>query len=189
MADKQIVPYNYNQKAMIPLKRDPAKALVPPAKYFPGPKPHKPFALPPPQGSMYAQPVRERIEVPDWMEVDKPKQGETLTGVKRDIFGNTKEHTYTTPRFTITGIRARPDQIKKIPAAEAVQRMTPPPSPPKKRKTVAELMTEVDFLKNMCDNMHKVHSTLTRTVVTLCEKEKRKREDKEERKAKKAKNN
>jgi hypothetical protein len=162
MADKQIVPYNYAAKTLAPIEEQPDPlAIIPPPKGIPEPsKPRRPPSLPPPQGqrqAFYAQPVatkeerlrreaelKKPIKVPAWMDIKKPRTGETLVGVKRDEHGNMREHRYSTdPHVTIDSIRARPKQIKKIPMMEAAQRM----SKQKNKRTVSDLTREMDYYR------------------------------------------
>jgi hypothetical protein len=213
MDNKQIVPFNHAAKALVPVKEEPRplaiipppEGLVPPARGIPAPQPpRRPPSLPPPQGqrqAFFAQPVAAReerlrreadlkkpIRIPSWMDVKKPREGERLVDVKMDEHGNTRVHKYsTTPRVTIDGVRAEPSQVKKIPMMEAAQRMST--GRKKNKRTVADLIKDVDFLFGMCSNIQKTHATLTKSVLNLynLDTNKRRREQDGEHEPKKGK--
>src|SRR5579859_2301767 len=101
------------------------------------------------------------------MEIKKPRTGETLVGVKKDEYGNTREHRYSTdPRVTIDSIRARPEQIKKIPMMEAAQRM----SKQKNKRTVSDLTREMDYYRQTSLDIQKAHYSFARAILRLQEK-------------------
>ena len=191
MADKQLVPFSFEAKAVVPFEKEakPLASLPPdhiPLSLFPASRPRSP---PPPNESkqaMYAQPYDRRreaaqkkpIRVPSYMDLKKPRDGERLADVRMDKHGNTRVHKYTTSssRVTINGVRAKEPQIKRIPVIEANQRM---PQKQKTRKTVAELAQEVASLAETCKEIHRVNTSLTKTVLKLLESKKR-RDDEED---------
>lgn len=194
MADKQIVPYDHASKALAPIVEEPTPlATIPPPIPSPRQPPHRPPSLPPPQGheqAFFAQPVnkdhlhqeaklKKPIKVPEWMEIQKPRPGEALVSVKKDEYGNMKEHKYTTAsRLSIDGVRAHAGQIKKIPMLEAAQRMS---GSCRNKRTIAELTKDVDFLRNLCSNIQRTHCSLSNSVLRLLKKENLDRKHKEER--------
>jgi hypothetical protein len=138
MANKQLVPFSFEAKAVVPFEKE-AKLVaslppyLSPLSLFP---PRRPRSLPLPKESrqaMYAQPYDCRREaaqkkpicVPSYMDLKKPRDGERLADVRMDKHGNTRVHKYTTSssRVTIDGVRAKEPQIKRIPVIEASQRM------------------------------------------------------------------
>ena len=191
MADKQLVPFSFEAKAVVPFEKEakPLASLPPdhiPLSLFP---PSRPRSPPPPKESkqaMYAQPYdhhreaaqKKPICVPSYMDLKKPRDGERLADVRMDKHGNTRVHKYTTSssRVTIDGVRAKEPQIKRIPVIEASQRM---PQKQKTRKTVAELAQEVASLAETCKEIHRVNTSLTKTVLKLLESKKR-RDDEED---------
>jgi hypothetical protein len=94
MADKQLVPFSFEAKAVIPFekKAKPLASLPPdhiPLSLFP---PSRPCSLPPPKESkkaMYTQPYDRRreaarkkpIRVASYMDLKKPRDGERLADV------------------------------------------------------------------------------------------------------------
>jgi hypothetical protein len=88
-----------------------------------------------------------------------------------DKHGNTGVHKYTTSssRVTIDGVHAKEPQIKRIPVIEASQQM---PQKKKTRKTVAELAQEVASLAKTCKEIHRVNTSLAKTVLKLLESKK-----------------
>jgi uncharacterized protein (DUF2141 family) len=89
-----------------------------------------------------------------------------------DKHGNTRVHKYTTSSncVTINGVRAKEPQIKRIPVIEASQRM---PQKQKTRKTVTELAQEVASLVETYKEIHRVNTSLTKTVLKLLESKNR----------------
>jgi hypothetical protein len=138
MADKQLVPFTFEAKAVVPFEKEakPLASLPPdlsPLSLFP---PSCPRSPPPPKESkqaMYAQPYDRRreaaqkksIRVPSYMDLKKPRDGERLVDVRMDKHGNTRVHKYSTSSrcVTIDRVRAKEPQIKRIPVIEASQRM------------------------------------------------------------------
>jgi hypothetical protein len=134
MADKQLVPFSFEAKAVVPFEKEakPLASLPPdhlPLSLFP---PSHPRSPPPPTESrqpMYAQPYdrhreaarKKPIHVPRYMDLKKPRDGEWLVNVRMDKHGNTRVHKYTTSssRVTIDGVRAKEPLIKRIPVFEA----------------------------------------------------------------------
>jgi hypothetical protein len=134
MADKQLVPFSFEAKAVVPFEKEakPLASLPPdhiPLSLFP---PSYPRFPPPPKESrkaMYAQPYDPRreaaqkksIRVPSYMDLKKSRDRERLADVCMDRHGNTRVHKYTTSssHVTIDGVRAKEPQIKRIPVIEA----------------------------------------------------------------------
>jgi hypothetical protein len=106
------------------------------------------------------------------MDLNQPRDGERLANVRMDKQGSTRVHKYTTSssRVTINGVRAKEPKIKTIPVIEARQRM---PQKQKTRKTVAELAQEVAILAETCKEIHRLNTSLTKTVLKLLESKKR----------------
>jgi hypothetical protein len=99
MADKQLVPFSFEAKAVVPFEKE-AKPLasLPPdhplLSLFP---PSRPRSPPPTESrqAMYAQPYDRRREasqkkpicVPSYMDLKKPREGERLVDVRMDKHG------------------------------------------------------------------------------------------------------
>jgi hypothetical protein len=189
MANKQLVPFSFEAKAVVPFEKEakPLAFLPPdhlPLSLFPLNRPH---SLPPPVESkqaMYAQPYDRRreaaqkksIRVPSYMDLKKPRDGERLVDVRMDKHGNTRVHKYTTSssRVTTDGVRAKEPQIERIPVIEASQRM---PQKQKTWKNVAELAQEVASLAETCKAIHRVNASLTKTILKLLESKKRRNDE------------
>jgi hypothetical protein len=105
------------------------------------------------------------------MDMKKPRDGERLADVCMNKHGNTRVHKYTTSssRVTIDGVRAKEPQIRRIPVIKASQRM---PQKQKTRKTGAEQAQEVARLAETCKEIHRVNTSLTKTVLKLLESKK-----------------
>jgi hypothetical protein len=189
MANKQLVPFSFEAKAVVPFEKEvePLASLPPdrsPLSLFPPSRPRSPPIQS--KQAMCAQPYDRRreaaqkklIRVPSYMDLKKPMEGERLVDVRMDKHGNTRVHKYTTSssRVTIDGVRAKEPQIKRIPVFEASQRM---PQKPKTRKTVAELAHEVASLAETCKEIHRVNASPTKTVLKLLESKKH-RDDEED---------
>jgi macrodomain Ter protein organizer (MatP/YcbG family) len=112
------------------------------------------------------------------MDLKKPRDGERLIDVRMDKHGNTRMHKYTTSssRVTIDRVRAKEPQIKRIPVIEASQRM---PHKQKTRKTVVELAYQVASLAETGKEIHRVNTSLTKTILKLFESKKH-RDDEED---------
>jgi hypothetical protein len=112
------------------------------------------------------------------MDLKKPRDGERLVDMRVDKHGNARMHKYTTSssHVTIDGVRAKEPQIKRIPVIEASQRM---PQKQKTRKSVAELAQEVASLVETCKEIHRINTSLTKTVLKLL-KSKKRRDDEED---------
>jgi hypothetical protein len=109
MADKQLVPFSFEAKAVVPFEKE-AKLLtslppdqLPLSQFLPS----HPRSPPPPTESrqaMYAQPYDRRreaahkkpIRVPSYMDLKKPRDEERLVDVHMDKHCNTRAHKYTT---------------------------------------------------------------------------------------------
>jgi type IV secretory pathway VirB10-like protein len=161
MANKQLVPFSFEVKAVVPFEKEvkPLASLPPDHSLLSLFPPSHPRSPPPPTESrqtMYAQPYDRRckaaqkkpIRVPSYMDLKKPRDGEQLIDVCMDKHGNTRVHKYTTSssRVTINGVRAKEPQIKRVPVFEDSQRM---PQKQKTRKTIAELAQEVASLAEL----------------------------------------
>jgi hypothetical protein len=189
MEDKQLVPFSFEAKAVVPFEKE-AKLLaslpldLSPFSLFP---PSCPRSPPPPKENkqaMCTQPYdcrreaaqKKSICVPSYMILKKPRDGERLTDMRMDKHGNTRVHKYTTSssRVTIDGVCAKEPQIKRIPVIEASQRM---PQIQKTRKTIAELALELASLAETCKEIHRVNTSLTKTVLKLLESKKRRNDE------------
>jgi hypothetical protein len=191
MADKQLVPFSFEAKAVVPFEKEekPLAFLPPdlsPLSLFPPSRPCSPPPLKESRHAMYAQSYDLRCEaaqkkpvhVPSYMDLKKPRDGERLADMRMDKHGNTRAHKYTTSssHVTIDGVRAKEPQIKSSPVIEASQRML---QKQKIWKTVAELAQEVASLAETCKEIHRVNTSLTKTVLKLLESKKH-RDDEED---------
>jgi len=192
-SEKQLVPYAYDKKALAPV---PSKHLAP--------VPSKDLAeIPPPPSpdhhsqSFYIRPtisLTERLrlraaslKVLEDTKLFDPRDGERLTGIKRDHHGNLHAINYSTsPRLAIEGVRAEADKLKFIPLAEAAQRM---PGHPRNRKTVADLIKEVEEVKETMREIQRTHITIIKVscsahdrIDSMIEKRKKRKEEKKARK-------
>jgi hypothetical protein len=86
------------------------------------------------------------------------------------------KYTTSSSCIIIDGVCAKEPQIKRILVFEASQRM---PQKQKTRKTVAELAQEAASLAETCKEIHRVNTSLTKTVLKLLESKKR-RDDEED---------
>jgi hypothetical protein len=109
MAEKQLVPFSFEDKVVVPFekKAKPLASLPPdhlPLLLF---LPSRPRSPPPPTESrqaLYAYSYDRRREaaqkkpicVPSYMDLKKPREGERLVDVRMDKHGNTRVHKYTT---------------------------------------------------------------------------------------------
>jgi hypothetical protein len=184
MADKQLVPFSFEAKAVVPFEKE-AKSLASlppdhlPLSLFPPSCPRSPPPRIESRHAMYSQPYDHRreaaqkktIRVPSYMDLKKPRDGERLVNVCMDKHVNTRVHKYTTSssHIIIDGVRAKEPQIKRIPVFEASQQM---PQKQKTRKTVAELAQEVTSLAETCKEIYRVNTSLTKTVLKLLESKK-----------------
>jgi hypothetical protein len=138
MADKQLVPFSFEAKAVVPFEKE-AKLLasLPPdhslLSLFPLSCPRSPPSPTESKQAMYTQSYNHRreaaqkkpIRVPSYMDLKKPRDGERLVDVRMDKHGNTRVHKYTTSssRVTIDEVRAKEPQIKRI--ADAAETKDP----------------------------------------------------------------
>jgi hypothetical protein len=184
MTDKQLVLFRFEAKAVVPFEKE-AKSLASlppdhlPLSLFPPSRRRSPPPLKERKQVMYAQPYDRRreaaqkklIRVPSYMDLKKPRDGERLVDVCMDKHGNTRVHKYTTSssHVTIDGVRAKEPHIKRNLVFEASQRI---PQKQKTRKTVAELAQEVASLPETCKEIHRINSSLTKTIHKLLESKK-----------------
>jgi hypothetical protein len=108
------------------------------------------IAPPPP-----CQPEAPKIKVPKEINLLPPKANKTLTGVKTNKFGDVTSSKYksVTPRLSIDGVRAAPEQVKVMPPKE--KKRAPPSVLENDEKcqwpTIAMLH---DKIKTLTDNTH-----------------------------------
>ena len=142
MANKEIVPYGFD-----PSKKPDVLALtiIPPEvipirssqSYF-AQAIHCPTLVPPlplledkPRQQEPRLDVQKPIKVTKEINLLPPRVNEVLTGVKTNKFGDVTCAKYksVTPRTTIDGVRAMPDQIKVVPPKEKKRKASSPPIP------------------------------------------------------------
>jgi len=117
------------------------------------------IALPPPRLLLKDKPCQQepRLDVQKLIKVTKeinllpPRANEVLTGVKTNKFGDVTCAKYksVTPRTTIDGVRAMPDQIKVVPPKEKKRKASSPPIPEVEkhpRMTIALLEKKIEDL-------------------------------------------
>jgi len=141
MAGREIVPFEFD------LNKKPdalALSVIPPKEIAPirsiqsyyAQAIHRPvIATPPPCLLLEDKPCQQelQLDVPKLIKVTKetnlllPKGHEVLTGVKTNKFGDVTCAKYksVTPRTTIDGVRAMPEQIKVVPPKEKRRRVPP----------------------------------------------------------------
>ena len=193
-SENQLVPYDYTKKALAPV---PSKHLAPvPSKDLaeipPLPSDHhsQSFYIHP--TASFAERLRLRaafLKVPEGTKLFDLMDGERLMGTKSDHHRNLRSMEYSTaPHFAIEGVRAEASKVKFIPPAEASQRM---PSYPRNRKTVADLIKELEEVIETMREIQKTHSTIIKVsckahdrIDEMIERHKKRKEEKKAKKGK-----
>ena len=108
-----------------------------------------------------------------------PKGHEVLTGVKTNKFGDVTCAKYksVTPRITIDGVRAMPNQIKVVPPKEKKRKAPSPPIPEVEKRpqmTIALLEKKIEditvvlyTLEQRIDEEHMYHKSLQQDLNAL----------------------
>ena len=170
MAGREIVPYGVDEP--IPLSIIPPWGVAPiPSNqsYFAQAIRHSVLAPPPPclKDKPRQPDVPPMIKVPKEINLLPPRVNETLTGVKTNKFGDVTCAKYKsiTPRLSIDGVRATPEQVKVVPPKEKKNRVAPSVlenDEKCRRPTVAMLY---DKIKNLTDYTHALQFRLDKEHV------------------------
>jgi hypothetical protein len=115
VADKQLVPFSFEAKIVVPFEKEAKPLASLPHDHIPHSLflPSRPRSTPSPKESrqkMYAQSYdryrgaaqKKPIHVPSYMDLKKPRDGERLADVRMDKHGNKRVHKYTTSSSHVT---------------------------------------------------------------------------------------
>ena len=161
MARREIVPYGVDEP--IPLSIIPPQGVAPvPSNqsYFAQAIRRSVLAQPSPRLLLKDKPCQPDappiIKVPKEINLLPPRANETLTGVKTNKFGDVTCTKYksVTPRLSIDGVHAMPEQVKVVPPNEKKKRA--PPSVPENDEKCQHLTVAMlhDKIKTLTAYIH-----------------------------------
>jgi hypothetical protein len=122
-----------------------------PQSYYARAIPCLKLAPPPPRFTVgeSSKPKAPTFRVPKELNLLPPRPNETLVGLKTNKFGDATCMKYQkiTPRVTLDGVRASPDQIKVVPPKKKPSPPLEPKEPKHQKTTIASLEKRIEELE------------------------------------------